>query len=411
VNTPAKGLLSDTVPVSAKSRREARYLAGCLLVPVVLLLVVIIAALVDIFFTHKFLGDIPEPGDDSDLLVTWDTPAAGANGYTYYDEAVNACTLTYKESELVETLICEIWDERTADRLLAQNQQAVTALQQAMEADQFVVPDPGYPEVVQNRTLGVSWAPEGAAFAWDYWDFRFRILPLYLITIKRAQADEDLARAVESLAHLITLCGQIHRSKGSTVECLMTSLGRELLAATEQVTLDEQITADQLETLADAVEALPTLVESGTMRLRVQFTLNARKLAAVNSFFGPNKLRTRIAECVRQRLEWLDTPNTDFPEFERATWAEITILSSAIGWDSPWPYRSYGANRRILQAFLAARRYELDHGALPDTLEALVPDYLDAVPIDPYTGEPLVYDQTTGAIQTADKNYTIHLRE
>ena len=35
--------------------------------------------------------------------------------------------------------------------------------------------------------------------------------------------------------------------------------------------------------------------------------------------------------------------------------------------------------------------YRLDHGEYPDSLAALVPDYLPFVPIDPYSGEPFEY--------------------
>lgn len=42
---------------------------------------------------------------------------------------------------------------------------------------------------------------------------------------------------------------------------------------------------------------------------------------------------------------------------------------------------------------LAAERYRLEHGAFPDSLDALVPAYLDAVPKDLYTedSQPLKY--------------------
>ena len=38
---------------------------------------------------------------------------------------------------------------------------------------------------------------------------------------------------------------------------------------------------------------------------------------------------------------------------------------------------------------LAARAYELDHGQYPTSLNQLVPDYLNAVPVDPVTGVKL----------------------
>ncbi len=48
---------------------------------------------------------------------------------------------------------------------------------------------------------------------------------------------------------------------------------------------------------------------------------------------------------------------------------------------------------------LAASRYRLAHGRLPDRIEDLVPEYLPAVPRDPFDGLPLRYRRTDeGAI-------------
>jgi hypothetical protein len=49
------------------------------------------------------------------------------------------------------------------------------------------------------------------------------------------------------------------------------------------------------------------------------------------------------------------------------------------------------ASRRLLLTDLALRAHRLEHGALPPGLESLVPSILKTVPIDPYSGKPLVY--------------------
>ena len=41
------------------------------------------------------------------------------------------------------------------------------------------------------------------------------------------------------------------------------------------------------------------------------------------------------------------------------------------------------------QVGIAATRYRLDHGSLPARLADLVPNYIDAVPLDPFDGNPL----------------------
>ena len=53
------------------------------------------------------------------------------------------------------------------------------------------------------------------------------------------------------------------------------------------------------------------------------------------------------------------------------------------------------------QLVIAAARWRLDHdGELPPTLDALVPQYLPAVPLDPCSKDckPLNYDAATGVV-------------
>jgi hypothetical protein len=49
------------------------------------------------------------------------------------------------------------------------------------------------------------------------------------------------------------------------------------------------------------------------------------------------------------------------------------------------------AHSRITQAGIAVERYRLAEGRLPQSLDNLVPAYIEAVPADPYDGHPLKY--------------------
>jgi len=59
------------------------------------------------------------------------------------------------------------------------------------------------------------------------------------------------------------------------------------------------------------------------------------------------------------------------------------------------------AHLRLILAEAAVRQYMLQHGAPPDSLAALVPEYLSAVPQDPYGDGPLVY-------RTTDDGYLLY---
>ncbi|MCO6456478.1 MAG: hypothetical protein J5I93_14370, partial [Pirellulaceae bacterium] len=49
------------------------------------------------------------------------------------------------------------------------------------------------------------------------------------------------------------------------------------------------------------------------------------------------------------------------------------------------------ANQRLADAALAVQRYQLQHGGPPESLAQLVPQFLPAVPLDPFDGQPLRY--------------------
>jgi hypothetical protein len=62
----------------------------------------------------------------------------------------------------------------------------------------------------------------------------------------------------------------------------------------------------------------------------------------------------------------------------------------------------FGTARGLLRcaaAAVAAERYRKAHGRWPDRLEALVPDYLAAVPADPSDGQPLLYRHTPDGVE------------
>jgi hypothetical protein len=52
------------------------------------------------------------------------------------------------------------------------------------------------------------------------------------------------------------------------------------------------------------------------------------------------------------------------------------------------------ASRRLVLADLALRVYRNEHGEDPPDLNSLVPGILKAIPLDPYTGKPLLYVRT-----------------
>jgi hypothetical protein len=70
--------------------------------------------------------------------------------------------------------------------------------------------------------------------------------------------------------------------------------------------------------------------------------------------------------------------------------------------------RKCGENVNVgaTQLLLALRAYELEKGELPATLDALVPDYLEAIPIDDFDGQPLRYLREKKAVYSVGEDLT-----
>jgi hypothetical protein len=56
------------------------------------------------------------------------------------------------------------------------------------------------------------------------------------------------------------------------------------------------------------------------------------------------------------------------------------------------------------RTILALRAYQLTHGKLPPDLNALVPEFLDAVPVDDFDGQPLRYSAEKKIVYSVGKN-------
>ncbi len=59
------------------------------------------------------------------------------------------------------------------------------------------------------------------------------------------------------------------------------------------------------------------------------------------------------------------------------------------------------ARHSLVRVLFGVRRHAVERGRLPASLAELVPAQLSAVPVDPFTGEPLVFDPVRGLIYSA----------
>jgi hypothetical protein len=96
-----------------------------------------------------------------------------------------------------------------------------------------------------------------------------------------------------------------------------------------------------------------------------------------------------MQECQADAIQPYYKIRNQLPDAQKARWGMLTSILA-----TPFSHvlRSCGrqeAKDACAQAAVAMTRYRLDNGALPFKLADLVPKYLDAIPTDPFDGQPL----------------------
>jgi hypothetical protein len=80
------------------------------------------------------------------------------------------------------------------------------------------------------------------------------------------------------------------------------------------------------------------------------------------------------------------------------------MLMPALGEKSAEKKCEMDVQLRATQTILALRADELTHGKLPENLDALVPEFLEKVPVDAFNGQPLRYSPEKKIVYSVGKN-------
>jgi len=219
---------------------------------------------------------------------------------------------------------------------------------------------------------------------------------------------------------LIRLGARIQRAQGTAFECLVggfaiqgTGIHRlvhmgvhgQLPARVLRRGIEELRPEIARTALADSFKAEYVML-SNSLDLYVQGKVVDCRAPEPRFLLKPNQTRRLLGEKIRGWIERDAVPARsrrplDDSDMENPSSFEIFVLR--------------GAGRRVLdlllsscsgtqreadfapvrlaatRALLAIAAYRAEKGALPDSLEALVPAYLEALPLDPYTGKSFLY--------------------
>ena len=120
-----------------------------------------------------------------------------------------------------------------------------------------------------------------------------------------------------------------------------------------------------------------------------QIILEAMRAVQTNQAFNPaytNMLNQLAAVGITNTPDDWFVTKLDVPDYRRIFSRDAIGLSASIR-------RTMAAEafRRIVITAIALKRFQLEHGKLPEKLSELMPDFLAALPLDPVDGQLLRY--------------------
>jgi len=365
--------------------------------------------------------DVPPP-DVSDLTLERPHVPEAENAYTYFLSA--AAALHWPEDFDHASRLGHIEDSckyetEVVGDLIEKNLPALALVEKGLACRACQLP--------------VYWIGDDA----DYLGKWRKLARVFTLKAMREQSAQEYTQAIESCSAAIRFGDVIQANAESSLDYLV---GLTMLAGglrqTRRLMRERGLTAGQLAGLADRLRSL-TPPDQGVVRaLKGEFRFGVRvvdgiangsldknelsltlrsfpwpRSRSIGYLFQPNKTKAEFAEYYRHmirnacrvrsemdvcdpnerlglsgnRLKQILTPNV----IGRILYG---LLSSAIGplLDA---HRRHECSLTGTRLVVTCRAYEATHGDLPDSLEALLPKYLDAVPIDPYDGRPFRYSR------------------
>ncbi len=148
--------------------------------------------------------------------------------------------------------------------------------------------------------------------------------------------------------------------------------------------------------------------------------LDAHELSS-SFFFHRNRTLERLVASFRVNRDWIANSHWTPPPYVGSDADEDDeSVRNWFNWMGPrvyslfLPYRWHGRwshdfDLRATRLFLALRGYSLEHGALPESLDALVPAYIDSVPADPFSPDEsqILYSRTERQLWSVGKDLEI----
>ena len=262
---------------------------------------------------------------------------------------------------------------------------------------------------------------------------QIELMNLLLCKVDYERLTGDISNAVDSCAMTLAYAASRSRYPNSIVSYMVgCGIINCVLSRTAILIHDDGITEPALIRIAGELDALVDVRERLAFAARSEFamtadyisTVHTAKLEELGFIYGMNIPKffggLRMPGCFfdqEETVKMLADNAAGMVSNAPLSYAEMTFFKEAEESDNPLTaFRANSIGRYLAGSTLsvannclerictlelsinafrlvtALRRYRLKHGKLPEALEKLVPDFIDALPPDPYDGKALRYN-------------------
>ena len=365
------------------------------------MMIVLILGIIAASSCHFLMRDDPPPNDD-DLQVTRSAVPGEDNAFTYFDQAGQAAYWPEERGEELQSILAgEVWNADLVSEVLDRNQEGLEYFEQGMGRSQFQVPE------VKALDAPLPYV--------DGWKNISRVLSVRAsVSFKCAKDREALSEAMK----LVKFGHMIEGSGGVLVVYLVGAGAKEMgLVRLRGMVGDTGLRPAVLKGHIEPLEAYGANEKGLINTYRAEYVSVAGTIDGVSArtLFGaylshPNKCKSMYAQTFRIFIEnvpksYVDMEHIEKPDFRRRSSGLRLILTGETVWGmvhglellplQTTQLRKCKQNVSVAttRLLLALKCYKLEKGELPESLEELVPEYIEEVPLDDFDGRPMRYSR------------------
>jgi hypothetical protein len=350
----------------------------------------------------------------------------GSNAFTVLLEATNHIWWPQKQESEITGLTRATnsnWDFSFAGLVLSNNTEALKEWDKALSMPDFQVPECKFEDGLEYLSG---------------WKRLAQLVSIHENSLMRRGEDVE---AFDGMVQQILMGRKMQNAHGVLLHYLVGAAVKEIgYAQMRYWAATARLTPEQLKNLISQIEPAPdeeVMAYANSMRMEYQLSVTivddlrrgkiidpeagkALRSARFVPEFNVSKTKAKLAkdfqllmDAAPHHYNEVKPPVPVIPE--RPHYFLLLLGGNAIGeimCELLEPVLDQAFARKVrsdvslqaTQTILALRACQLTHGKLPENLDALVPEFLDKVPVDAFNGQPLHYSAEKKIVYSVGKN-------